>query len=469
MRHGDHANPEPHPASFRDPSGFVYVVDGVVYRRVNRQYQESYDRLMASGLYDALVTEGWMVAHDEVPVESPAPDEAYRILKPVPIPYVSYPYEWSFSQLKDAALLTLDIQMRSLASGMTLKDASAYNVQFIGSRPTFIDTLSFDTYEEGRPWVAYRQFCQHFLAPLALMACVDVRLGHLLRNFIDGLPLDLVSTLLPVRTRMRFGLLVHIHAHARSQKRHERGGRTTAARAGEPRLSKPRLLALLDSLRRTVAALTLPRMSTEWGDYYEDTNYSSDAMAAKEAIVGRMVEAFVPPGETIHDLGANTGRFSRLVAGAGRYVVSHDIDALAVERNYLRNRSERIADVLPLLLDLTNPSPSIGWALAERASTLARLRGSVVALALVHHLAISNNVPLPRLAAFFACTANTLVVEFVPKEDSQVQRLLATRADVFPHYTQAAFEAAFQDLFEVLARERVPGTTRTLYAMRRRS
>jgi hypothetical protein len=149
--------------------------------------------------------------------------------------------------------------------------------------------------------------------------------------------------------------------------------------------------------------------------------------------------------------------------------VSHDIDALAVERNYLRNRSERIADVLPLLLDLTNPSPSIGWALAERASTLARLRGSVVALALVHHLAISNNVPLPRMAAFFACTASTLVVEFVPKEDSQVQRLLATRADVFPDYTQAAFEAAFQDLFEVLARERVPGTTRTLYAMRRRS
>jgi ribosomal protein L11 methylase PrmA len=218
-----------------------------------------------------------------------------------------------------------------------------------------------------------------------------------------------------------------------------------------------------------VAALTLPRMSTEWGDYYEDTNYSSDAMAAKEAIVERMVEAFVPPGETIHDIGANTGRFSRLVAGAGRYVVSHDIDALAVERNYLRNRSERIADVLPLLLDLTNPSPSIGWALAERASTLARLRGSVVALALVHHLAISNNVPLPRLAAFFACAATTLVIEFVPKEDSQVQRLLATRADVFPHYTQAAFEAAFLDLFEVLAKEPVPGTTRTLYAMRRRS
>ena len=461
-------HPDPHPASFRDPAGFVYVANGVVYRQVNRRYQPQYDRLMASGLYEALVTRGWMVPHEEVSVDATAGADVYRILKPAPVPYIAYPYEWAFSQLKDAALLTLDIQSLSLTLGMTLKDASAYNVQFIGSRPVFIDTLSFETYEDGAPWVAYRQFCQHFLAPLALMARVDVRLGRLLRDFLDGIPLDLASTLLPATTWLRFGLLVHLHAHARSQKRHERDGRTTSAIA-TPTLPKARQVALIESLRRVVAALALPRMTTEWGDYYDETNYSAEAMAAKETLVRRLVDTFAAPGETIHDLGANTGRFSRLLAGPGRYVVSHDVDALAVERHYLHNRSSNVEGVLPLLLDLTNPSPSVGWALVERASVIDRMsRGTVVALALIHHLAITNNVPLARVAAFFAAVANTIVIEFVPKEDSQVRRLLATREDVFPGYTQAAFEAAFGAHFEILTKDEVPDTVRTLYAMRRR-
>jgi ribosomal protein L11 methylase PrmA len=461
-------NREPLTASFRDPSGFVFCLDGVLYRQVNYCYRTHYDQLMDSGLYEALVSRAWMVAHEDVSVDQESERDAYRTLRLGRVPFISYPYEWCFSQLKDAALLTLNIQMLSLSHGMTLKDASAYNIQFTGHRPVFIDTLSFESYEDGVPWVAYRQFCQHFLAPLALMSRIDVRLGRLLRTCLDGVPLDLASAMLPLATRFRPALLLHIHAHARSQKRHESDGREPV-RVRIPRLPKPGLIALLDSLRRAVEGCEPPRRGTEWSDYYQNTSYTQEAMAAKESAVQRMVETYAERADTIHDIGANTGRFSRLLTAPGRCVVSHDIDEIAVERNYLQNKALGIAGVLPLVLDLANPSPSIGWDLSERASTLERLsRGTVVALALIHHLAIANNVPLPRIARFFARCARTLIIEFVPREDSQVQRLLATREDIFPRYTQDEFEAVFSVLFETLERQPLPGTVRTVYAMRLR-
>lgn len=453
-------------SSFRDPSGFVYVADGTLFRQVNQAYSAHYDLLMRSGLYQALVDNAWLVPHEEV--DRPVSSEAYRILEPQAVPYVSYPYEWSFSQLKDAALLTLDIQILSLSFGMVLKDASAYNVQFIGARPAFIDTLSFETYEDGAPWVAYRQFCEHFLGPLALMAHRDVRLHQLLGRFIDGVPLDLVADLLPLRTRARFGLLAHIHLHARSQQRHRddaSGGKPLTI----PKLARTRLIALMESLRAAVRGCHLPERRTEWSNYYDETNYSQEAMSAKEALVQRLVQETAPSTGVLHDIGANTGRFSRLVAGPDRYVVSHDIDELAVERNYLEARRTGSSAVLPLVLDLANPSPAIGWALEERTSALERISGgTVLALALVHHLAISKNVPLPQLATLFARLANTLIIEFVPKEDSQVRRLLATRQDIFPEYTLAAFETEFSRKFEITQRHAVPGTVRTLFAMRQR-
>lgn len=450
--------------SFRDPSGFVYRAEGVVYRQVNASYQRDYDMLMTSGLYRTLVDKRWIIAHAEV---EPAAS-AYRTLRPEVVPYISYPYEWSFSQLKDAALLTLDIQQASLAHGMVLKDASAFNVQFIGSRPVFIDTLSFTRYADGEPWAAYRQFCQHFLAPLALLSRVDPRLRRISGVFIDGVPLDLASRMLPFATWFRPGLLTHIHLHARSQARHQQDGRTLQP-VRPPTLTKALLVALIDGLRRTVAGCVMTATRTEWGHYYEDTNYSAESMSAKEALVAELVEEFAAPDAVVHDLGANTGRFSHIVAAGGRYVVAHDIDELAVERHYRDNTSRGVDNVLPLLLDLTNPSPSLGWASLERTAAIERVAGgTVVALALVHHLAISNNVPLAQLSAFFARVAPTLIIEFVPKEDSQVRRLLATRADIFPDYTLEGFESAFAVNFHIERREPVIGSSRVLYAMRRR-
>lgn len=453
------------PASFRDPAGFVYREHGILFRQVNTSAQADYDRLMSGGLYDALVKRRWLVGHEEV---DPAPG-AWRTLRPDVIPYVSYPYEWSFSQLKTAALLTLDIQQLALTHGMSLKDSSAYNVQFAGSRAIFIDTLSFERYREGSPWVGYRQFCQHFLAPLALMVAIDPRLRRLMGAFIDGIPLDLASRMLPRRTWLKPGLVTHVHLHARSQQRHQHDGRAPQ-RVKQASISKRLLVALIDGLRRTVSSLEMAESRTEWGDYYEETNYSADAMSAKEALVAAFVDELAPRGGMVHDLGANTGRFSRIIASSGRYVVAHDIDELAVERHFRANASRGVENVLPLLLDLTTPSPSLGWASQERSAAIDRMAGgTVVALALVHHLAISNNVPLLQLAEFFGRVAAVLVIEFVPKADSQVQRLLATRPDVFPEYTVEGFEAAFERVFHIERRSPVAESSRVLYAMRRRA
>ncbi len=449
--------------SFRDPSGFIFERDGVLYRQVNHFYSDDYDLLVQSGLYDSLVGEGLLIPHEEVSAPAAQPQTACRVIAPERLPFVSYPYEWCFSQLKDAALATLAIQKKAFEAGMWLKDSSAYNIQFAGGRPVLIDTLSFEKYREGQPWVAYRQFCQHFLAPLALMALRDVRLGQLMRVYIDGVPLDLASRLLPLKSRLRPSLLTHICLHARLQRRWaDRSDQAAVSREGN--ISRRGFAGMVDSLEAAVRRLCWKPKGTEWATYYEDTNYTPAAFAHKQRIVGELIEAARP--QTVWDLGANTGVFSRLAAGRARIVVSFDVDPAAVEKNYLECAGSQKA-VLPLLADLTNPSPPLGWNLCERTSLIERgPADTVIALALVHHLAISNNVPLDMIMDFFEQICDTLIVEFAPKEDSQVQRLLATREDVFPDYTREGFEGALRSRFKISRCEELSESRRIIYLAR---
>jgi ribosomal protein L11 methylase PrmA len=456
------AFPLPLPGSFRDPSGFLFRRDGVLFRAVTGRYQKEYDQLMSSGLYAALVKEERLVAHEEVLGILPDRTDIYKTLKPEPVPFISYPYEWCFSQLKDAARLTLAIQQRALEFGMALKDASAYNIQFHNGKPVLIDTLSFEAYREGEPWVAYRQFCQHFLAPLALMAHADVRLSQLLRIYIDGIPLDLASRLLPGSTKLSPTLGTHIHLHAKSQEHYA----DKAAKPTGRKLGRMAFLGILSSLESAVKGLNWKAAGTEWAEYYDETNYSDGALAEKERLVGDYIARAAP--KTVWDLGANTGRFSRIASHQGILTIASDIDPAAVERDYLECRERGEAHLLPLVLDLSNPSPGIGWANRERMSFLERgPADAVLALALIHHLAIGNNLPLGRIARFCADIGRDLIIEFVPKSDSQVKRLLATREDIFPDYTREGFEQAFAECFETLDWSAIQGSERTLYRMRR--
>ena len=453
-------------ASFRDPSGFLFTRAGELYRQVNHVYAPEYRQLMESGLYDKLTKAGQLVPHQESDADPAEPALAFRVIQPARVPFISYPYEWPFSFLKDAALATLSIQRRALKAGMSLKDASAYNIQFYQGRPALIDTLSFETYKEGEPWVAYRQFCQHFLAPLALMARTDVRLSQLLRVYIDGVPLDLASRLLPVATRLNFGLLTHIHLHAQAQQKYaDSGGGEGQQR--RPRVSRQALTGLLESLQATVSKLEWRPGGTEWGEYYQMTNYSDAAFEHKKVLISDWIGRAKPT--SVWDLGANDGTFSRLASEKGISTIAFDIDPTAVEMNYRRIKFTKEQNLLPLVLDLTNPSPSLGWHNRERESLSQRGPADMVfALALIHHLAISNNVPLPHLADFFRDMGSWLVIEFVPKSDSQVQRLLKSRLDIFDKYTRDEFEAAFAAYFVARERVQIRESERYLYLMQRR-
>ncbi len=455
------------PSSFRDPAGFLFKKGDTLYRQVNKSYANDYDALISSGLYDALIKAKLLIPHKEVEIESSNTEDCYKTIQPELIPFISYPYEWSFSQLKDAALVTMTIQRLALKHGMCLKDASAYNIQFYNGRAVLIDSLSFMQYEEGKPWQGYKQYCQHFLAPLALMSHTDVRLVQLLRVHIDGVPLDLASKLLPGKTRLSPFLLSHIHAHAKAQ---QRFGETAedGSSLEVKSISRKAMEAMMQALHEGTRKLQWKVPKTEWGEYYSATNYENEALQNKEKLVREYLSEINEQILAVHDLGANNGHFSRIACELGYTAVAWDIDPVAVEKNYLQLKQDKQPNLLPLLQDLTNPSGAIGWSLAERDSFSERINnGVVLALALIHHLAISNNVPLTMISAFLKGIAQHVVIEFIPKSDSQVKRLLANRTDIFTEYSQQGFEQAFAKDFDLLRIEQIEGSERSLYLLQR--
>ena len=448
--------------SFRDPSGFIYTRGGTLYRQINSSFRQHFEAFIASGLYDELVRDRLLVPHEQVGLELSATDEAYAVIRPERVKFISYPYEWSFGQLQDAASLTLEIQERALAKGFTLRDSSAYNVQFQSGRPILIDTLSLEPLQEGSAWNAYRQFCEQFLLPLTLMSMRDVRCGTLLRTYLDGIPLDLGSRLLPRRTWLSPSSLLHIHLHAWAQGRYARSSVTSAAKGRT--MSRQALLNLVKSLGTAVRGLSWRAAGTEWADYVADNNYSDAAVESKRGMVVAHLRA--SGAQTVWDLGANTGVYSRAAREAASLVVSFDIDPAAVERNYRRVRHEGETGILPLLLDVANPSPAQGWAGRERLSLEDRgPADAVLALALIHHLAIGRNLPLNRIASYLARLGRALIIEFVPKSDAQVSRLLLSRADIFPNYTKEEFEKVFARYFSIESVKRIEDSERWLYYM----
>jgi hypothetical protein len=451
-------------SSFRDPSGFVFMYNNILYRQINNIYKEHYDRLMNSGLYQALLKEKLIIPHEEIyPAPSPSAN-GYKIIRPQEIWFISYPYEWCFGQLKDAALTTLRIQKIALDFNMILKDSSAYNIQFYNGQPVLIDTLSFEKYIEGRPWPAYRQFCQHFLAPLALMAYKDVRLGQLSRLFLDGIPLDLVSALLPLKTYLKFSLFAHLHLHAKSQKHFA----DKLPQKTDHKMNKKSLIALIDNLTSTVETIKWRPRKTNWSQYYSDTNYSRQALKFKKEIVLKLLDKVKP--KTLWDFGANTGLFSRLATEQGIKTVAFDNDYAAIEINYASCIKNKEINILPLFLDLTNPSSAIGWSHEERMSLMKRGPvDAVMALAFIHHLAITNNLPFKKITEFFSKIGRFLIIEFVPKTDSNTQKLLAARKDIFTDYTKEKFEKCFQKYFNILKIEKIKGSARYLYLMQNKN
>lgn len=454
-----------HPSSFKDPSGFVFKAEGTIYRQVNQYYAAQYRQLMDAGLYQQLTGSKQLIPHEEIAENKTSTAEWYTTLLPEPIPYISYPYEWCFEQIQDAALLTLSILKTSLQHGMILKDATPYNIQFYKGRPVFIDTLSFDTYDPKQPWIAYRQFCQCFLFPLYLEHYLKTDIQKVLSTYIDGIPVDFVAKLLPLKSRLSLGVWLHVYLQ------HSASTSTSAsARTNKPNgaFSKKKLLDVISHLTNIITNFPANKQyKTTWSNYYEDTILSREYLQEKE----RIIQGFCRQtnARSVLDLGANDGHFSKLFAAHQMQVIATDADNRCISKLYQEVKQNKIENILPLMLDVANPSPAIGFNNQERSAFHDRIQTDLVAaLALVHHLVIGKNISLAVLAEYFNDIAPELIIEFVPKEDEKVQQMLKTRPDTFLDYDQAHFEHYFTTYFTIVEQATVPGTHRILYKMQRK-
>ncbi len=450
-----------HPASFKDPAGFIFEANGKIYRQVNKVYGQQYQHLMESGLYNQLISSNQLIPHSSINENLSGEEEWLLTLLPEQLSFISYPYEWCFDQLKDAALLTLSILRTSLDKGMILKDATPFNIQFQKGKPLFIDTLSFDLYDETKPWVAYRQFCETFLFPLYLEHYLKIDCIKWLSNYIHGIPVDVTAKLLPWKSKWNLGVRLHVMLQNNVRIR-----KTT--QKVQSAFSKQKLLNLITHLESIIRNLSsgYPPIST-WSNYYDETILGKEYLDRKEIILKKILGTI--SYTSVLDLGANDGYFSRLIAKDNKSVLAVDSDSRCINNLYQLIKREPLTGIIPLIIDLSSPSPAIGFNNTERSSFGQRAKADLVlALALIHHLVIGKNIPLPELAGYFAKMAPQLIIEFVPKEDEKVKQLLSGRADVFSTYDAASFEFYFSRYYTILAKELIPGTTRILYCLARK-
>ncbi len=452
-------------SSFRDPAGHVYEVGERVFRTVRAPGRDDFEFVRSTGFLDQKAQAGQVVAARLVPNDvlgDAAPDACY-VLEHPRLAFISQPYEWSFGGLRAAALLTLELHRDALQHGVSMSDASAYNVQFDGPKPVLLDYLSFRRYQDGEMWAGHRQFCEQFLYPLLLTAHTGVPFNAALRSHLGGIPAAELLPLLPAVRRLSPRVMLHVGLPARVARARTV---TAAEQLSRTRLPKTSLLRILEGMHSWVRGLQPRRKRSAWQLYAGVNTYSDAERREKMQFVAGFVAAARP--RVVWDLGCNTGDYARAALDAGaELVVGFEADQGALEAAFQRAELEHLR-FLPLYQDLLNPSPDQGWRQRERKGLQARAHAdAVLMLALIHHLAIANNVPLPEVVDWVTSLAPAGVIEFVPKEDPMAAALLALRKDIFPDYTREAFLALLGERARITSTREITGTGRLLVAFQR--
>jgi ribosomal protein L11 methylase PrmA len=462
------ANAEP--GSFRDRDSRVVITDDAILRALSPEGAGDWDALAASPLLETLVSKGELIPTKEVDVSALngstdlLPTGVTRVLEHERVPFISYPYEWTFSQLQDAALLQLDLGIAAVDEGLMLKDATPYNVQFQGSSPVFIDVGSFEKIPEGLPWVGYRQFCMLYLYPLLFQAHKDIPFHPWMRGSIDGIqPIDAIKVF-SLRDRLRKGVFLHTSLHARLDRRANKSGPGSAEENKNKRTVKPeQVKAHMASMRRLVSKLKWKTGETSWSGYRASNTYSGDDDQRKQTFVAE-VAASKSPALT-WDMGCNDGAYSRIAAENSERVVAFDFDHATVEALYRSLKVEGNTKILPLVGNLADPSPGLGWRGLERR-TLAD-RGApdlMLALALIHHVSISANIPIAEFLEWVKDLGSTLLIEFPKRTDPMVRALLANKQEgANLDYDLDNFELELGRRFNIEKREELPSGDRVLY------
>jgi hypothetical protein len=449
-------------SSFRDPSGYVFIEDNKVKRVINPIYFEQYKSLTDSGFYKTLFDKKYLIPHQEV-----SKSDSKISIEVSKIPFITYPYEWSFLQYKHAALLTLKIQKLCLENNFILKDASAFNITFHEGKPIFIDTLSFDFYKENNPWLAYKQFIMHFLGPLVLTKYFGQDHLKTLSQNLEGISLQKLSQLLPFKSYFSPTIFTNVHLLAKYDKKYESDKKTV-----NNNLSKVSQVKLLDGLYDFIANLSVNE-KTEWDHYYNQINYDNVAYQFKKEVVKNWFLAI--KGKSLIDIGGNDGTFSRELNDLAKLIIVADVDPNAVEQNYKQILKNKEKSILPIVADILNPSANYGFNNEERFSFIDRVEDlhldGCLALAVIHHITLSGNIPFSLSAKFFSKMATNLLIEFPKRSDSWVQFLLDSKREFknhFDFYNEENFEKEYSVYFEIINKQKIASSERILYSLKRR-
>ena len=467
--------------SFRDPVNRVYEIEAAngesrprILRGLSAEALSNFQQLEGQGFYRQAVKRGQIVqtdvlAGDDADAQAVLADGWAGVVEHTAIGFVSYPYEWTFAMLKDAALLQLKLLETSLENGWTLKDATPYNIQWLGARPVFIDIGSFEPWVEGDPWVGYRQFCSMFLTPLMLRAHLGIDHLPLLRSCLDGIAPTEAIKYFPGLKRLRKGVLSHVYFPARveaSIASRERDAAPAQQRKA-PRQSKAMVVGLVQSLARLVTKLNCNIDHTDWSQYDRTHSYQSDDFEAKKAFVAK--HAASGQRHYAWDIGCNTGTFSRIVGEHCEQVVSLDGDHDAVEQLYQAEKQNPQSNILPLVMNLANLSPGQGWDGGERmAFDRRRQPDLVLCLALIHHVRLSANIPNRLFLQWLRSLESDVIIEFVTREDEMVIKLLTNKKEQYADYNLEQFVAEASELFTIEDRQPLKGGKREIFYLRPR-
>jgi hypothetical protein len=449
-----------HPSSYRDPSGFLFYKDNILYRQVNKVFEGDFEKFQTGGLYHSLVEKNLIIPFKAINQNFLEHPDWFTTLEPECIPMISYPSEWSFDMLKDAALLTIKLAQEAMEYGMVLKDASAYNVQWHKGKMIFIDSLSFEHYDETKPWIAYRQFCEHFLAPLALMHYSRMPLQQLWNGYSDGIPVEWAAKFLPLKTKFNLHLYLNIHLHASVAGKTQKNNK-------EKSYSAVKFKNVLRSLEAAINSFSLQSPSGVWSNYYDEARQRNDYMEVKKNIIENWIDS-IKLNSAI-DIGANEGFFSKLLAERKIFTIAADLDHFSINRLYKNNIAKKQTWLQPMIINLATPTPALGVNNKERTSFLERAKADLVmALALIHHLCIGNNIPFHTIAEMLSNMGNYLVIEFVPKSDPKVRLMLSQKKDIYSNYSEAIFAENFEKFYSILDKKIIANSGRTLFLMQKK-
>jgi SAM-dependent methyltransferase len=454
------------PGSFRDRQGRVYHAADGVLRGLSAKGLESWKALERTAFFQRLTEAGKLVRTRQVEPEtvpaSLAAEGWAAVLAHEKIPFISYPSEWCFGMLRDAALLHLELLYSALGEGLILQDATPFNVQWHGARPVFIDIPSFVPLAPGQPWAGYRQFCEQFLFPLMLQAYRGVPFQPWLRGCLDGINAEQMRRLLSWRDVLRPGVLLHVCLQARLQTSYRATKRDVRRELREAGFGKEMIRANARRLTHLIRRLAPHSEPSAWANYEQNTTYEPAERQQKEVFVRRVVETRT--WNLVWDLGCNTGRFTRIAARHANTVVALDADAETIERLYRQLRAKECTTILPLVVDVSDPSPNRGWRGLERHALVERGRPDLVlCLALLHHLVLSVGIPLREVVDWLAELCQHAVIEFVTRDDPMAQALLRHKDEQYADYSLPFFEQCFHERFELLYRETLGSGTRILY------